>query len=249
MRPARQHSIDANPKSQPLSVGIFLPETPVLVRITGLVSRAPLLQTLLFHPPADAPRRRPPLFVQQALPVVRQSDRSHQRAILLGRPRLAFRGVLVNLSTVALDLAHHRRNRFRAGQRRANLGHYRPFDLQRGQTLVALARRTEAAFRSGHVVVPYLFMALIHYPRRLIYLSSSMHKGKGESLPGMDWTGSTSTGSYLDSRLFVTTLAAAVARLWPARCTATPSIRAGRPIKMGGAGAPDDLRLRHLTQE
>ena len=31
----------------------------------------------------------------------------------------------------------------------------------------------------------------------------------------MDWSGRATTGSYSDSKLFVTTLALAVARLWP----------------------------------
>ena len=88
----------------------------------------------------------------------------------------------------------------------------------------------------------------IRRPKRLIYLSSSMHTGGRASLSGMDWTGRTSTGSYSDSKLFVTTLAAAVARLWPD--VFSNSVDPGWvPTKMGGANAPDDLRLGHLTQE
>jgi NAD(P)-dependent dehydrogenase (short-subunit alcohol dehydrogenase family) len=49
---------------------------------------------------------------------------------------------------------------------------------------------------------------------RLVYLSSSMHRGGRASLAGMDWGGHRTTGSYSDSKLFVTTLAAAVARTW-----------------------------------
>ncbi|MFT3849565.1 MAG: SDR family NAD(P)-dependent oxidoreductase [Propionivibrio sp.] len=99
-----------------------------------------------------------------------------------------------------------------------------------------------------NVVAPYLLTALIQRPQRLIYLSSSMHKGGRASLSGMDWTGHTATGSYSDSKLFVTTLAAAVARLWPE--VYSNAVDPGWvPTKMGGAGAPDDLRLGHLTQE
>ena len=99
-----------------------------------------------------------------------------------------------------------------------------------------------------NVVAPYLLTALIQRPQRLIYLSSSMHKGGRASLSGMDWTGRTSTGSYSDSKLFVTTLAAAVARLW-AEVYSNAVDPGWVPTKMGGAGAPDDLRLGHLTQE
>jgi NAD(P)-dependent dehydrogenase (short-subunit alcohol dehydrogenase family) len=99
-----------------------------------------------------------------------------------------------------------------------------------------------------NVVAPYLLTVLIQRPQRLVYLSSGMHRGGRASLAGMDWSGSRTTGSYSDSKLFVTTLAAAVARLWEDVCS--NAVDPGWvPTKMGGAGAPDDLRLGHLTQE
>lgn len=98
-----------------------------------------------------------------------------------------------------------------------------------------------------NVVAPYLLTALIHRPQRLVYLSSSMHRGGRASLTGMDWSGHRATGSYSDSKLLVTTLAAAVARIWPEVCS--NAVDPGWvPTKMGGPGAPDDLRLGHLTQ-
>lgn len=99
-----------------------------------------------------------------------------------------------------------------------------------------------------NVVAPYLLTALIHRPQRLIYLSSSMQAGGRASLAGMDLSGRTSTGSYSDSKLFVTTLAMAVARRWPD--VFTNAVDPGWvPTRMGGPGALDDLRLGHLTQE
>ena len=98
-----------------------------------------------------------------------------------------------------------------------------------------------------NVVAPYLLTALIQRPKRLIYLSSSMHRGGRASLADMDWTGRTSTGSYSDSKLFVTALAAAVARRWPG--VLSNAVDPGWvPTRMGGPGAPDDLRLGHVTQ-
>jgi NAD(P)-dependent dehydrogenase (short-subunit alcohol dehydrogenase family) len=98
-----------------------------------------------------------------------------------------------------------------------------------------------------NVVAPYLLTALIDRPQRLVYLSSSMHRGGRASVTGMDWSGHRATGSYSDSKLFVTTLAAAVARLWPD--VFSNAVDPGWvPTRMGGAGAPDDLRLGHLTQ-
>jgi NAD(P)-dependent dehydrogenase (short-subunit alcohol dehydrogenase family) len=98
-----------------------------------------------------------------------------------------------------------------------------------------------------NIVAPYLLTALIDRPQRLIYLSSGMHRGGRASLTGMDWSGHRATGSYSDSKLLVTTLAMAVARLCPE--VFSNAVDPGWvPTKMGGPGAPDDLRLGHLTQ-
>jgi NAD(P)-dependent dehydrogenase (short-subunit alcohol dehydrogenase family) len=99
-----------------------------------------------------------------------------------------------------------------------------------------------------NVVAPYLLTALIHRPRRLVYLSSGMHHSGRADVTGVDWSGQRKTGSYSDSKLFVTTLAVAVARIWPD--VYSNAVDPGWvPTRMGGPGAPDDLRLGHLTQE
>jgi NAD(P)-dependent dehydrogenase (short-subunit alcohol dehydrogenase family) len=99
-----------------------------------------------------------------------------------------------------------------------------------------------------NVVAPYVLTALIDRPHRLIWLSSGMHRGGRPRLTGIDWSGGRSTASYSDSKLFVTTLAAAIARLWTD--VLSNAVDPGWvPTKMGGAGPPDDLRLGHLTQE
>jgi NAD(P)-dependent dehydrogenase (short-subunit alcohol dehydrogenase family) len=50
------------------------------------------------------------------------------------------------------------------------------------------------------------------------------------------------------SKLFLTTLAMAAARLWPG--VYSNAVDPGWvPTRMGGPGAPDDLRLGHLTQQ
>jgi NAD(P)-dependent dehydrogenase (short-subunit alcohol dehydrogenase family) len=97
-----------------------------------------------------------------------------------------------------------------------------------------------------NIVAPYLLTALIERPKRLVYLSSSEHRGGRADLTGIDWT--SGTGRYPDSKLYVTTLAAAVARVWPD--VISNGVDPGWvPTRMGGPGAPDDLRLGHLTQE
>jgi NAD(P)-dependent dehydrogenase (short-subunit alcohol dehydrogenase family) len=99
-----------------------------------------------------------------------------------------------------------------------------------------------------NVVAPYVLTALIDLPGRLVYLSSGMHRGGHADLSHLDWSGSRATASYSDSKLFLTTLAEAIARLWPD--VPTNSVDPGWvPTRMGGRHAPDDLRLGHLTQE
>jgi NAD(P)-dependent dehydrogenase (short-subunit alcohol dehydrogenase family) len=99
-----------------------------------------------------------------------------------------------------------------------------------------------------NVVAPYLLTALTDRPQRLIYLSSGLHRSGRTRLTGMDWSGQRRTGSYADSKLFVTTLSAALARIWPD--VFSNSVDPGWvPTKMGGPSASDDLRLGHLTQE
>jgi NAD(P)-dependent dehydrogenase (short-subunit alcohol dehydrogenase family) len=99
-----------------------------------------------------------------------------------------------------------------------------------------------------NVVAPYLLTALVHRPERLVYLSSDMHRGGRPDVDGSDWSGQRETRSYSDSKLFVTTLAVALARRWPD--VYSNAVDPGWvPTKMGGSGAPDDFRLGHLTQE
>ena len=99
-----------------------------------------------------------------------------------------------------------------------------------------------------NVVSPYLLTVLIERPQRLVYLSSDMHQGGRATVEDLDWSGHRSTASYSDSKLLLTAFAMAVARLWPdVDCNAVDP--GWVPTRMGGAGAPDDLRLGHLTQE
>ena len=99
-----------------------------------------------------------------------------------------------------------------------------------------------------NVVAPYLLTALIHRPQRLVYLSSGMHYGGRADPAGLDWSGQRRTGSYSDSKLFITAVAVAVARIWSD--VYSNAVDPGWvPTNMGGPGAPDDLRLGHLTQE
>jgi NAD(P)-dependent dehydrogenase (short-subunit alcohol dehydrogenase family) len=98
-----------------------------------------------------------------------------------------------------------------------------------------------------NIIAPYLLTALLAGPQRHVYVSSGSHFAGRPSLAQVDWQGRT-PGSYADSKLFVTTLAAALARLHPELLS--NAVDPGWvPTKMGGPGAPDDLNLGHQTQE
>ena len=100
-----------------------------------------------------------------------------------------------------------------------------------------------------NVLAPYLLTALIRRPSRLIYLSSDMHTGGRATLDDIDWTRRpwNWVQAYSDSKLFVTVLAAAVARRWPD--VRSNAVNPGWvPTRMGGPHAPDDLTMGHQTQ-
>jgi len=100
-----------------------------------------------------------------------------------------------------------------------------------------------------NTLAPYVLTALIERPRRLVYLSSGMHRGGAPSLHDIDWVGRrwNSSQAYSDSKLYVTALAFAVARRWPE--VLSNAVDPGWvATKMGGPGAPDDFERGYLTQ-
>jgi NAD(P)-dependent dehydrogenase (short-subunit alcohol dehydrogenase family) len=100
-----------------------------------------------------------------------------------------------------------------------------------------------------NTLAPYMLTALIERPGRLVYLSSSMHRGVGGSLRDIDWVERRwdPSRAYSESKLYVTALAFAVARRWPD--VLSNAVDPGWvPTRMGGPRAPDDLEMGHLTQ-
>jgi NAD(P)-dependent dehydrogenase (short-subunit alcohol dehydrogenase family) len=105
------------------------------------------------------------------------------------------------------------------------------------------------AILAVNTLAPYMLTALIERPRRLVYLSSGMHRGGVPSLRDIDWVERrwNSSQAYSDSKLYVTGLAFAVARCWPD--VLSNAVDPGWvPTKMGGPGAPDDFDEGYLTQ-
>jgi len=100
-----------------------------------------------------------------------------------------------------------------------------------------------------NTLAPYILTALIQRPKRLIYLSSMLHKGGDTSLKDLAWEQRPWQGSqaYSDSKMHDVMLAFAVARRW--RDVFSNAIEPGWvATKMGGPGAPDDLDAAHRTQ-
>jgi NAD(P)-dependent dehydrogenase (short-subunit alcohol dehydrogenase family) len=100
-----------------------------------------------------------------------------------------------------------------------------------------------------NTLAPYLLMALMDRPDRLVFLSSGLHRTAGATLTDIDWLERRwdAGQAYAESKLFVTALALAAARRWPA--VLSNAVDPGWvPTRMGGPGAPDDLEQGHLTQ-
>ncbi|UII26031.1 SDR family NAD(P)-dependent oxidoreductase [Fulvivirga maritima] len=94
-----------------------------------------------------------------------------------------------------------------------------------------------------NVLAPYILTCLVKKPQRLIYLSSSMHSG-GKVL--QNETDINNIG-YSDSKLHVTMLMKAVARMCPG-VHANAVDPGWVPTKMGGGDATDNLQAGYETQ-
>lgn len=115
------------------------------------------------------------------------------------------------------------------------------------------SRRTTAdglpAVFAVNTLAAYLLTLLIARPKRLIYLSSGMHRHARANLDELAWRDGRWSGSvsYSETKLHDTMLAFAFARLWPE--VHSNAVDPGWvPTRMGGPSAPDDLDLGCQTQ-
>jgi NAD(P)-dependent dehydrogenase (short-subunit alcohol dehydrogenase family) len=100
-----------------------------------------------------------------------------------------------------------------------------------------------------NTLAPYILTALIDKPKRLVYLSSGLHRSGDASLVDLAWERRAwqGTTAYSDSKLHDALLACAVARRWPG--VLSNALEPGWvATKMGGKGAPDDLQAAPKTQ-
>jgi NAD(P)-dependent dehydrogenase (short-subunit alcohol dehydrogenase family) len=100
-----------------------------------------------------------------------------------------------------------------------------------------------------NTLAPYILTALIEKPKRLVYLSSGLHRNGDASLKDLAWEHRPWQGqqAYSDSKLHDVLLAFAIARRWPD--VLSNALEPGWvATKMGGPGAPDNLDEGHRTQ-
>jgi NAD(P)-dependent dehydrogenase (short-subunit alcohol dehydrogenase family) len=123
-----------------------------------------------------------------------------------------------------------------------NAGVY--LERQRGETVDGLSR-----VFAINTLAPYILTALIDRPRRLIYLSSGLHRGGDATLDDLQWTRKrwSDSQAYSDTKLHDVLLAFGIARRW--KDVYSNVLEPGWvPTKMGGPSAPDDLELGARTQ-
>ena len=116
------------------------------------------------------------------------------------------------------------------------------------------SRRTETEdglpqLFATNTLAPYVLTALIEKPKRLVYLSSGMHRGATLNIRDLTWTERPWRGAeaYAESKLHDVLIAFAVARRWPN--VLSNALEPGWvATRMGGPSAPDDLDAAHRTQ-
>lgn len=100
-----------------------------------------------------------------------------------------------------------------------------------------------------NVLAPYILTVRIKRPKRLVYVSSGMHRGVRSRMDDLLWNKRPWSGpsAYAESKLCDVLLAFAVARLW--KDVTSNALEPGWvATKMGGLSAPDDLHLGCVTQ-
>ena len=116
--------------------------------------------------------------------------------------------------------------------------------------------RSRGSTPEGHATIlavntlaPYILTALIERPRRLIYLSSGLHRGGEGSLQDIDWVKRpwNTAQAYAETKLHLAALALALARRWPEVLSNAVDPGWAR-TRMGGPSAPVDIDTGQRTQ-
>ena len=100
-----------------------------------------------------------------------------------------------------------------------------------------------------NTLAPYMLTVLMRRPRRLVYVSSELHRKGEQNLDDLLWEQRQWNGNraYSDTKFHDVLLAFAFARLWPD--VLSNAMEPGWvPTKMGGPRASGDLDQGHRTQ-
>ncbi|HUW06724.1 MAG TPA: SDR family NAD(P)-dependent oxidoreductase [Williamwhitmania sp.] len=98
-------------------------------------------------------------------------------------------------------------------------------------------------------LAPYILTCLINRPKRLVYVSSGLHRGGDISLKDLFWEARPWNGfnAYSDTKLHNLILSMAIAQRW--KNVLSNAIEPGWvATKLGGAEAPDSLEEGYKTQ-
>jgi NAD(P)-dependent dehydrogenase (short-subunit alcohol dehydrogenase family) len=171
--------------------------------------------------------------------------RSADRAKTLNNMQSRLAGVVVGDLSIAADVRSVAAQVNAIAQMDAvihNAGIYRTPDRQP-------TKDGHASILAINTLAPFILTALIDRPKRLIYLSSGLHRGGEESLGDLDWTSRHwDTGrAYAESKLHAVALAGVLARRWPDVTTSAVDPGWVR-TRMGGASAPVDIDTGQRTQ-
>ena len=185
------------------------------------------------------------LLVEQGHRVVlhgRNRERADDASRELPEAEAAVVGDLSSIAqTRALADAVNRLGRFDAVIHNAGVGYD---DARRVETEDGLPK-----VFAVNTLAPYILTALIERPKRLVYVSSGLHRGASANLDDLAWKKRPWQASvaYAESKVHDVLLAFAFARRWPD--VLSNALEPGWvATRMGGPGAPDDLDAGRRTQ-
>ncbi|WBO21724.1 SDR family NAD(P)-dependent oxidoreductase [Sphingomonas abietis] len=118
-----------------------------------------------------------------------------------------------------------------------------------GETGKGRTTEGHSVMTAVNILAPYVLTALIERPKRLVYMSSGLHRGGSPALDDIDWTKRRwqPGQAYGDTKLQIVALAFAVARAWPD--TFSNAVDPGWVrTRMGGSSAPVDIATGQATQ-